>query len=70
MVDDDWIFFTDPKTIVSIHQFDDGNERYQYYTNSWFVIGQWRGKVKLRNVSNPTIEISSISEWKTIGLSP
>jgi hypothetical protein len=66
MVDDDWIFFTNPKTIVSIHQFDDGNEQYQYYTNSWFVIGQWRGKVKLRNTVNPTIEIPSISEWKTI----
>ncbi len=66
MTNDDWIFFTDPKTIVSIHQFDDGNEQYQYYTNSWLIIGQWRGKVNLRNVSNPTIEISSISEWKTI----
>jgi hypothetical protein len=69
-MDDEWIFFTNPKTTVYINTFDDGNERYQYYTNSWFVVGTWRGKVKLRNVSNPTIEISSISEWKTIGLSP
>ena len=69
-MDDDWIFFTNPNTKVSIHQFDDGNEQYQYYTNSWLIIGQWRGKVKLRNIANKTIEIPSISEWKTIGLSP
>jgi hypothetical protein len=68
MTNDDWFFFTDPKTIVAIHQFDDGNEQYQYYTNSWFVIGTWRGKVKLRNTVNSTIEIPSISEWKTIVL--
>ena len=65
-MNDEWIFFTEPKTIVSIDTFDDGNEIYQYYTNSWFVIGEWRGKVALRNIANPTIEISSISEWKTI----
>ena len=65
MSDDEWIFLANPKTMVSIHQFDDGNEQYQYYTNSWLVIGTWRGKVKLRNTANPTIEITSISEWKT-----
>lgn len=65
MTNDDWILFANPKTKVFINTFDDGNEQYQYYTNSWLIIGQWRGKVKLRNIANPTIEISSISEWKT-----
>ena len=64
-INNDWIFFTEPKTIVSINTFDDGNQRYQDYTNSWFIIGEWRGKVGLLNISNPSIEISSISGWKT-----
>ena len=67
-MDDDWIFFTNPNKIVSINTFDDGNEKYQYYTNSWYVVGLWRGKIALRNTINPSILISSISEWKTIQL--
>ena len=61
----DWVWFSEPYRIVSIYTFDDGNQRYENYTNSWFVIGQWKGKVALRNISDPTTEISSISAWKT-----
>ena len=61
----EWEWLSEPYTIVSINTFDDGNQDMENYTNSWFVIGKWKGKVALRNISNPAIEISSISEWKT-----
>ena len=57
--------FSEPYTIVSINTFDDGNQDMENYTNSWFVIGSWKDKVTLRNIANPTIEIFSISKWKT-----
>ena len=63
--DNEWHWLTESTRIVSINTFDDGNQRYENYTNSWFVIGQWKGKVALRNISDPTTEISSISAWKT-----
>ena len=65
--DNEWHWLTEPNIIVSINTFDDGNQRYQDYTNSWVIIGEWLGKVSLRNISNPTLEISSISTWKTTG---
>ena len=49
---------------VKINLFDDGNLEYKKFTNQWFVIGLWRGKVKLINVDKTTV-INSISEWKT-----
>ena len=66
----DWVFF-EPDTTkkYTIVVFDDGNERYQYYTNEWFVIGRWRGKVALQNLSLPDMKIASISEWKILQVS-
>lgn len=48
-----------------IFKFDDGNDRYEHYTNKWYIIGTWKGKVKLLNEDMKT-EISSISKWKII----
>ena len=50
---------------VRVTVFDDGNNEYKKYTNTWFVIGTWRGKVKLINIDKTTV-INSISEWKTV----
>lgn len=66
---DEWTYFTpNIKEIVSINTFDDGNEKYKYYTNQWYIFGKWRDKVALVNAENQTIKISSISEWKTIAV--
>jgi len=66
---DEWIYYEpDTKEIVSINTFDDGNEKYKYYTNRWHVFGKWRGKVALVNAENQTIKIHSISDWKTIAI--
>ena len=48
-----------------IFKFDDGNDRYKHYTNKWYIIGMWKGKVKLLNEDMKT-EIFSISKWKII----
>jgi hypothetical protein len=66
---DDWTYFApDLSNTVEIIVFDDGNEKYTYYTNKWHIFGKWRGKIALVNADNNTIKINSISEWKTIAL--
>jgi hypothetical protein len=52
-------------SIVSIHTFDDGNQKYTSEPNVWEVLGlrNGGGKYELRNVRSGTI-ISSISAWK------
>ena len=66
---DEWVYFKpNPQEIYTINTFDDGNEKYNYYTNHWYIFGKWRGKVALVNTENQTIKISSISEWKTIAI--
>ena len=62
----DWII-TEPNynKPVRVTVFDDGNKEYKNFINTWFVIGTWRGKVKLINIDKTTI-INSISEWKTV----
>tara|TARA_B100000963_G_scaffold356346_2_gene376282 strand:+ start:3423 stop:3623 length:201 start_codon:yes stop_codon:yes gene_type:complete len=52
---------------IKVTVFDDGNTEYKKYTNKWFIISTWRGKVKLINIDNTTI-INSISEWKTASI--
>ena len=60
-----WII-TEPNydKALKVTVFDDGNTEYKKLINTWFVIGTWRGKVKLINIDKTTI-INSISEWKT-----
>lgn len=58
------IFKPDYNKPLKITVFDDGNTKYDNYTNEWYCCGIWRGKLKLINVDNTTI-INSISEWKT-----
>ena len=66
---DEWSYFAhDLSNTVEIIVFDDGNEKYTYYTNKWHIFGRWRGKIALVNADNNTIKINSISEWKTISL--
>ena len=47
-----------------IQVFDDGNEKYQEYNNSWYIYGDWKGKVAVVNSSNRSITIGSISFHK------
>lgn len=64
---DEWTYFEpDQTTTYSINTFDDGNQRFQKYPNSWFLYGKWRGKVALVNAKNPSVRVESISEWKTL----
>ena len=53
-------------TIVEIHTFDDGNQRYKNYSNKWIVeeVMYNGGKLKLKNEENTSIIIMSISSWK------
>ena len=60
-----WIIFEpNYEKAVRVNVFDDGNTEYKNCINTWFVIGTWRGKVKLINIDKTTV-INSISEWKT-----
>ena len=63
---DEWIYFEpDHTNTYIINTFDDGNQRFQQYPNSWFLYGKWKGKVALVNTKYPSVRIESISEWKT-----
>ena len=55
------------ETEVEIHTFDDGNQRFQHYTNKWKIIEKMYngGKLKLMNCDQNDIIINSISAWKT-----
>jgi hypothetical protein len=61
----DWYYY-EPRCSeeYSVRVFDDGNERYAGYVNSWHKYGEWRGKVALVNAVDRSIKIESISEWK------
>ena len=59
------IFPVDITKPYKIIVFDDGNKNYEVYENKWYIIGTWRGKVKLLNTDMNT-EIFSISKWKIL----
>ena len=61
----DWIYY-EPRLgeEYSIRVFDDGNERYAGYVNSWHKYGEWRGKVALVNSVDRAVRMESISAWK------
>lgn len=70
-MNDEWIYFKpNVNEMVTIIKFDDGNENYKYYTNKWYIVGEWRGKIALVNVQDLNMKIDSISKWKTIALEP
>ena len=52
--------------IVEIHNFDDGNQKYNQYKNRWIIedIMHNGGKLKLKNEEDHEIGIYSISTWK------
>ena len=52
--------------LFKIIVFDDGNQRFQHLNNSWIVTGsRFNGqKVELKNVTDKSIVIRSISSWK------
>lgn len=61
----DWSYITpDFTNPVKIRRFDDGNEKYKQYDNSWIIFGRWTGKVAIFNEFDQNITIMSISEWK------
>ena len=52
--------------LFKIIVFDDGNQRFQHLNNSWIVTGsRFNGqKIALKNVTDKSIVIQSISSWK------
>ena len=54
-------------TIIEIHTFDDGNQRYKEFNNKWKILEMMfnGGKLKLINCEKDDIIICSISTWKT-----
>ena len=63
----DWMFVVPNfDTKYMIQNFDDGNEKYEMYDNSWIIFGVWKGKVAIFNHMNPDIILKSISMWKLV----
>ena len=52
--------------LFKIIVFDDGNQRFQHLNNSWIITGsRFNGqKIALKNVTDKSIVIHSISSWK------
>tara|TARA_Y100001935_G_scaffold242388_1_gene232748 strand:+ start:1006 stop:1206 length:201 start_codon:yes stop_codon:yes gene_type:complete len=52
--------------LFEIIVFDDGNQRFKNYDNKWIIIGsRFNGqKIALKNISDKSIIIRSISSWK------
>jgi len=52
--------------LFKIIVFDDGNQRFKHLNNSWIVTGsRFNGqKVALKNITDKSIIIQSISSWK------
>jgi len=66
-MNNEWIYFKPNKDkVFEITTFDDGNDKYTEFTNKWYVIGKWKGKVSLMNAIDSKVKIQSISSWKTI----
>jgi hypothetical protein len=65
-----WSYF-EPDTTkkFEINTFDDGNQKYKIYTNTWYIFGRWLGKIALVNSTDDNIRILSISEWKVTSIS-
>jgi len=62
----DWVRIIPVHTnSIQVRVFDDSNEKYKQYENSWILFGRWEGKVALFNAFNENVIINSISEWKT-----
>jgi hypothetical protein len=62
---DEWVYFKpNPQEIYTINTFDNGNNQYEIYENTWIVFGTWRGKYAIINKTNSNIKINSISTWK------
>ena len=59
----EWLSVDDTQKFY-IFKFDDGNTHLaSVFTNSWYIIAKWNGKVKLKNTETGYI-VPSISEWK------
>lgn len=52
--------------LFKIIVFDDGNQIFQHLNNSWIITGsRFNGqKIALKNVTDKSIVIKSISSWK------
>ena len=62
----EWEFFEpDFKNPHTIIKFDDGNDNYKNISNTWYICGTWKGKVRLINEDKKTY-INCISAWKII----
>ena len=62
----DWIRVSpDHNRVIQVRVFDDANEKYEQYENSWILFGKWKGKIALFNAFDENVIIQSISEWKT-----
>jgi hypothetical protein len=52
--------------LFKIIVFDDGNQQFEHFTNSWIITAsRFKGeKITLKNSIDQTIIIKSISSWK------
>jgi hypothetical protein len=65
LLNDEWKYIQlNVQEKYKINTFDDGNSKYENYTNLWIIYGTWKGKTALVNYINNEILISSISNWK------
>ena len=65
LLNDEWTYIQpNVQEKYKINTFDDGNSKYENYTNLWIIYGSWKGKIALVNYVNNEILISSISNWK------
>jgi hypothetical protein len=51
------------ENLYKIRVFDDGNQKYQYIVNEWYITAVNGSKVSLKNVNDRDV-IHSISSWK------
>ena len=62
----EWVFYEpDYDKPHCIIVFDDGNKKFKSMENTWFVCGEWKGKLRLIHTDKKTV-IQSISRWKVI----
>mgnify|MGYP001024458001 FL=1 len=67
LLHDEWTFvIPNIETKYRIIDFNDVNNKYEMYDNSWIIFGVWKGKAAIFNYMNPDIILKSISIWKLV----
>ena len=64
LINNTWDYIPPCEDSYEIRFFDDGNQQFLKYNNTWVKFGKWKGKVAIYNRREPEIIIKSISSWK------